>query len=42
MAATTMRVVNAVPIVVAAEPGLLSSLDLPMTLPRHSLFKTTD
>ncbi len=34
MAATAMRVVNAIPYVVAAEPGLLSSLDLPMTLPR--------
>ncbi|BDB41881.1 MULTISPECIES: NAD(P)H-dependent amine dehydrogenase family protein [Mycobacterium] len=34
MAATAMRVVNAVPYVVAAEPGLLSSLDVPMTLPR--------
>jgi hypothetical protein len=35
MAATAMRVVNAVPFVVAAPPGLLSSLDVPMTLPRH-------
>lgn len=35
MAATAMRVVNAIPYVVAAEPGLLSSLDLPTTLPRH-------
>ncbi|OHV04962.1 dihydrodipicolinate reductase [Mycobacterium talmoniae] len=35
MAATAMRVVNAVPYVVEAAPGLLSSLDLPMTLPRH-------
>ncbi|HEY7050685.1 MAG TPA: dihydrodipicolinate reductase [Mycobacterium sp.] len=34
MVATAMRVVNAVPYVVAAEPGLLSSLDLPLTLPR--------
>lgn len=33
MAATAMRVVNAVPYVVAAAPGLLSSLDLPVTLP---------
>ena len=32
-----MRVVNAVPYVVAARPGLLSSLDLPLTLPRHAL-----
>lgn len=35
MAATAMRVVNAVPYVVEAPPGLLSSLDLPPTLPRH-------
>jgi len=34
MVATAMRVVNAVPHVVAAPPGLLSSLDLPLTLPR--------
>ena len=37
MAATAMRVVNAIPYVVAAPPGLLSSLDLPLTLPRHAL-----
>jgi 2,4-diaminopentanoate dehydrogenase len=35
MAATAMRVVNAVPYVIAAQPGLLSSLDIPMTLPKH-------
>jgi hypothetical protein len=35
MAATAMRVVNAIPYVVAAPPALLSSLDLPNTLPRH-------
>ena len=35
MAATAMRVVNAVPFVVDAPPGLLSSLDIPTTLPRH-------
>jgi hypothetical protein len=35
MAATAMRVVNAIPYVVDAEPGLLSSLDVPATLPRH-------
>ena len=34
MMATAMRVVNAVPFVVQAPPGLLSSLDLPLTLPR--------
>jgi hypothetical protein len=33
MTATAMRVVNAVPYVVAADPGLLSSLDLPVTVP---------
>lgn len=33
MMATAMRLVNAVPYVVAADPGLLSSLDLPLTLP---------
>ena len=34
MVATAMRVVNAVPHVVAAEPGLLSSIELPLTLPQ--------
>ncbi len=34
-AATAMRVVNAIPYVVDASPGLLSSLDIPTTLPRH-------
>jgi len=37
MTATAMRVVNAIPYVVAAPPGLLSSLDLPLTLPHHAL-----
>jgi 2,4-diaminopentanoate dehydrogenase len=37
MVATAMRVVNAVPYVVAAEPGLLSSVDLPLTIPKHAL-----
>lgn len=37
MAATAMRVVNAVPYVVDAPAGLLSSLDLPITLPRYVL-----
>jgi hypothetical protein len=37
MAATAMRVVNAIPYVVAAPAGLLSSLDLPNTLPRHAI-----
>ncbi|WIM86016.1 dihydrodipicolinate reductase [Candidatus Mycobacterium wuenschmannii] len=36
MTSTAMRVVNAIPYVVAAAPGLLSSLDIPMTLPRHA------
>lgn len=36
MVATAMRVVNAVPFVVAAPCGLLSSLDLPATYPRHA------
>src|SRR6201993_2011886 len=36
MVATAMRVVNAVPYVVAAEPGLVSSVDLPLTIPKHA------
>jgi hypothetical protein len=36
MAATAMRVVNAIPYVVDAPVGLLSSLDIPNTLPRHA------
>jgi 2,4-diaminopentanoate dehydrogenase len=36
MVATAMRVVNAVPYVVAAEPGLLSAVDLPLTIPKHA------
>ncbi len=36
MAATAMRVVNSVPFVVNAPPGLLSSLDIPITLPRNA------
>ena len=36
MVATAMRVVNAVHHVVAAPPGLLSSLHLPLTLPQHT------
>lgn len=38
MAATAMRIVNAVPFVVDAPPGLLSSLDLPVTVPGASVF----
>jgi hypothetical protein len=37
MLATTMRIVNAIPAVCAAAPGLVSSLDLPLTLPRHAM-----
>ncbi len=36
MIATTMRIVNAIPAVCAARPGLLSSLDLPLTLPPNA------
>jgi hypothetical protein len=36
MVATAMRVVNAIPYVVAAQPGLLSSVDLPLTIPRNA------
>ncbi len=37
MVATTMRIVNAIPAVCDAPPGLVSSLDLPLTLPRGAL-----
>jgi 2,4-diaminopentanoate dehydrogenase len=37
MVSTAMRVVNAIPYVVDAKPGLLTALDLPLTLPRHVL-----
>jgi len=36
MLATAMRIVNAVPYVVEAAPGLVSSLDLPLTTPRNA------
>jgi hypothetical protein len=36
MLATTMRVVNAIPFVCDAEPGIVTSTDLPLTLPRHA------
>lgn len=36
MLATAMRIVNAIPFVVDAAPGLVSSLDLPLTTPRHA------
>lgn len=35
MLATAMRVVNAIPYVIDADPGLLRSLELPLTLPTH-------
>jgi len=35
MVATTMRVVNAIPYVCDAPPGIVTSLDLPMTLPHR-------
>jgi hypothetical protein len=37
MTGTAMRVVNAIPYVIDAPAGLLSSLDLPLTFPRHVL-----
>jgi 2,4-diaminopentanoate dehydrogenase len=37
MVSTAMRVVNAIPYVVEAKPGLLNALDLPLTLPRNVL-----
>ena len=36
MLATAMRIVNAIPHVVDAAAGLVSSLDLPLTTPRHA------
>ncbi len=36
LVATTMRVVNAIPYVCDAAPGIVTSLDLPLTLPAHS------
>ena len=36
MVATAMRVVNAVPYVVSAAPGLLSAVDLPLTIPKNA------
>jgi hypothetical protein len=37
MTSTAMRVVNAVHAVVAAPPGLVSSLDLPLTIPQNAV-----
>jgi hypothetical protein len=36
MVATTMRVVNAIPYVCAAAPGIVTSTSLPLTLPRYA------
>jgi len=36
LVATTMRVVNAIPSVCDAAPGIVTSLDLPLTLPLHA------
>jgi 2,4-diaminopentanoate dehydrogenase len=36
MLATTMRVVNAIPFVCDAAPGIVTSTTLPLTLPRHA------
>jgi hypothetical protein len=36
MVATAMRLVNAIPYVCDAPPGLVSSLDLPLTTPRFA------
>jgi hypothetical protein len=38
MVATAMRVVNAIPFVCDAEPGIVTSTDLPLTLP-HDAFE---
>jgi 2,4-diaminopentanoate dehydrogenase len=40
MIATTMRVVNAIPYVCEASPGIVTSIDLPLTLPRHAFDHT--
>lgn len=37
MEATAMRVVNAIPYVVAAAPGITTSLDLPITVPHNAI-----
>jgi hypothetical protein len=41
MVATAMRIVNAIPAVCAAPPGLVSSLDLPLTLPTQAFRATS-
>ena len=37
MVGTAMRIVNAIPAVCEADPGLVSALDLPLTMPRYAL-----
>ncbi len=37
LVATALRILNAIPAVCAAEPGLLSALDLPLVTARHLL-----
>jgi 2,4-diaminopentanoate dehydrogenase len=37
MVATAMRLINAIPYVVDARPGVLDALDLPLTVPRNGL-----
>ena len=39
--ATAMRVVNAIPFVCDADPGILTAVDLPLTLPRHAFDAST-
>ncbi len=38
---TVMRVVNAIPVVCAAEPGMYSPLDLPLITGRDTIRNTT-
>ena len=42
MVSTAMRVVNAIPYVIEAKPGLISALDIPLTLPRNVLRSSAD
>lgn len=41
MIATTMRIVNAVPAVCAADPGIVTATDLPLTLPTEPFRRVT-
>jgi hypothetical protein len=41
MIATTMRVVNAIPYVCDAPPGIVSSAELPPLLPKHAFEKAS-